>query len=163
MKRLLSFVLTLIACGSLFAAEASFSLDHTVKSLMNSNVTIYALRLTATNTTVVNLYDNNTNNIIYTNQAYTVKMSYATNLVSSYTNTAGIITSTVTNSGLYIGTLSVAANTNNSMPIFKSISVPANGITEITGLSLAVARGITATSIGSPASNATLTVTYGAP
>ena len=102
---------------------------HIVKLILTGN---------GTSAAAVRLYDNNTNGgfaYIYTNAAYSSRGYYTTNLVSTYTNASGIL-STNTYPGVFTYTNTVASASNN-LVVQWSGSVPVNGVvTFFTDISL---------------------------
>lgn len=159
MKKLFASITALLLASATYAAEVSSAVTMADTWITGGGKTVSGLRLTSTNNITVSLYDSFTNIVHFTNSAYTITQTYATNRVVKTTNTLGVI-QTNTYPGVFTTTLSVAANTNNPLPVLLSISTAPNTTTTISGLNTAFLRGITARSLGSPASNATLTVIY---
>ena len=81
-----------------YAAEITTAVTFGTNWLATGGKVVTGLRLVSTNTMVVSLYDGNTNRNTYTNAAYTTRQTYATNLVSTTTNSLGVIQS-ITNVG----------------------------------------------------------------
>ena len=75
-------------------------------------------------TATVALYDAPSTTLTYTRAAFSVPVSYTTNMVTTYTNINGVSTS-VTNAALYTLTTSVAAATNSYRAV-TTLSIPAN-------------------------------------
>ncbi len=114
----------------------------------SGKLTIVQITASSAAAVTVNFYDAATNQIVYTNAAYTSYSSYVTNITALYTNTQGFI-QTNTTSKLWTYATSVAANTNVSYPIIASVTVPASG-TIVRSFSpyLNIAQGLTASCTG---------------
>lgn len=101
------------------------------------------------------IYDAPTNNILYTNAAYTNIISYATNYVTTWTNYYGA-TNSFTNLSLVDVTNSVAAVTS-SYPARITASIPSNSVVRFDNVNYYFSMGPWITNSGGLLS---LTVTY---
>tara|TARA_R110000868_G_scaffold1366_3_gene10438 strand:+ start:1343 stop:1846 length:504 start_codon:yes stop_codon:yes gene_type:complete len=109
---------------------------------------------TAAGATTVTLFDNSTTATTYTNAAYTTALTYATNITSIITNSAGN-QQTNTFTGYYTTTATTAANTNT----FPSVAAYTAGASLVNGPNVVgfnTVRGLAVTAT----TNATITVTY---
>lgn len=119
-------------------------------------VTQVSLQSPANNTSSVIVYDTTTNLIHFATPAYSVASSYATNLITTYTNFFG---ATVLETNLVLVDITTAMPTNVwTAPTVFNLSAATNGNVNYTALSSYFYRGIWATNSGS--GNATVTVTY---
>lgn len=161
MKRFFTGIaLSLALLINSYAAELTSTLTFGTNWITTGGKTVTGLRLVSTNTMVVSLYDGNTNRNTYTNAAYTTRQTYSTNMVSTTTNSLGVIQS-ITNVGVFSTSLSVAQNTAAPLPVLLSVTCSPNVVTEIEGLAARFIRGIVAaTTSSTPESNAVLTVIY---
>ena len=109
---------------------------------------------TSSGATTVTLFDNSAASSTYTNAAYTSALSYATNMTSIITNSAGNL-QTNTFAGVFTTTTTTAANTNT----FPSLAVYSAAASSVSGpftVNLNTVRGLAVTA----STNATLTVNY---
>lgn len=113
---------------------------------------------TATNATVV-FYDNYTNLTYRIQQPYTNTVSYATNIVTSWTNYFGVV-NTMTNLALVDNTNNVVGLSTNTIPAVMTLSTAASTSTTFDGLGVNYYfhTGIWVTNTGSGA--AAVTITY---
>lgn len=162
MQKIKKYILSLLVGVTLSASAADAA--YTVNNLTNlhyiGNTVIEKLSLTSTGSCVVFLYDNYTNLNTYSNAAYTVTTTYATNLVQIITNSLGNL-QTNTFPSVYTVSSNVAASAVNPLPTLLTVACAANTTTTITGLRLITARGLASTTFGTSATNiGTLLVTY---
>lgn len=120
-------------------------------------LTVISITASSAAAITINFYDAATNQVVYTNAAYTTVASYVTNLTTYYTNTQGYI-QTNTRSALWNYESSVAADTNVAYPIIASVTVPASAtVTKTFSPYLNISRGLTARTSGT---NATANISY---
>ena len=144
-KLLLSLVLL---CG-LKASAATIVVNATTNGfyLISTNrASVYSIQLTGANGGTVRLFDSDTvadpyYGTNYVNAAYTTRILYATNLVTSYVGSNGY-TNWYTNAGIYSLVTTNAANTN-VLPVVAAFSVAAGQQTILDTDALFV-KGITA-------------------
>jgi len=164
MKKIIASLFSLIAAVSLSSA-ASISIavaPSTATNVMGSlfggyaKVTSVTFNCTSSSNATVVVYDSTTNVFTYTNAAYTNITSYATNLVTTWTNYFGVVNS-ATNVNLVDVTNSVAGTTNNYPQRF-SVSALVGTTTTINPTSYIFENGIWATNTS--AGSGTLTVQF---
>ena len=122
----------------------------------NANITQVILSSPTTNATRIRIVDAPTNTFTYTNAAYIQVQTYATNVITSYTNYFGVVNS-FTNLGIIDVTNTVAASTNNYPVRFVAIS-PTNTSSIFQGI-YSFNNGVWATN-ESLGGSVTVTVTY---
>ena len=108
------------------------------------------------NTASITIVDTSTNSLTYVNPAYTQYSSYATNLITTYTNFFGTVQS-LTNLVLVDVSSSVAQSTNLNTVILTATAAT-NSMVAFTPVSFFVSKGIWVTNTGS--GNATVTINY---
>lgn len=113
---------------------------------------------TATNTTVA-LVDCPTNQLTYVVPAYTNVLSYATNIVVSWTNYFGVVNYSTNTYALVRVTNSVASVTNN-YPIRSTISSLGGTTTTTTGVNYWFVNGLWVTNTSGSPGPAAVTITY---
>lgn len=126
--------------------------------LSTNRASVYSVEVTSANPAVITLYDCDsvaapffgTN---YTNAAYTSRIAYSTNLVTSYVGTTGF-TNWYTNAGLFTLTTTNAANTN-ALPSMAAFVV-SGGTYAVYNIDALFARGICATIT----TNASMVINY---
>lgn len=163
MKKLLLIGALVLAS---FAANAA-SLTTTIAaggysnllSGFNGSATVSSIVLTSVSTNVgrVSLIDSPTNSTTYTSPAYDTIATYATNVITRWTNYYGVANS-FTNVGIIDYTNSVAASTNN-YPIRLTAQTGTNSTSLYSGVDYYFVNGVWATNLttGSPI---TVTITY---
>lgn len=164
MKKIIASLFSLIAAVSLSSA-ASVAITiapNTATNVMGSlfggyaKITSVAFTCTSSSNAVINVYDSPTALFTYTNAPYTNITSYATNLVTSWTNYFGVVNS-ATNVNLVDVTNSVAGTTNNYSQRF-SVAALVGTTTTINPTSYVFENGIWATNTS--AGSGTLTVQF---
>lgn len=94
--------------------------------IMSTNrASVYQIEITATANTKVDFYDMDATNAPYwgtnyVNSAYATRVTYSTNLVTSFVGNNGY-TNWYTNVGVYTLTVTNAANTNALSPMFSAV------------------------------------------
>jgi len=156
------FLLTVAAVFVALASQAQqFSTFSTNLSAGTSlclafpvNISSITVGGTSAGATTVTLFDNSAASATYTNAAYTSAITYATNITSIITNSAGNL-QTNTFTGYITTTATTAANTNT----FPSLAVYSAGASSIAGpytVNINTLRGVAVTA----STNATLTINY---
>jgi len=141
------------------AATLSTNLSAvSTNSLIASGVLITEITVANSGAAGVTLgfFDNNLASTVWTNSAYTNRLSYITNLVTSFTNFSGVI-QTNTNSVIYTIDQAYAAATNNRTK-FLTLTV-SNGQTYVYTPTDVLVAGLGLT-ITNTMTNGTLTVKY---
>ena len=151
-------VVALLACALTAQAQTTFStnLSAGTSLVFSYPVAISSVTIAGTSAgaTTVALLDNSAAVSTYTNAAYTSAITYATNITSTITNSAGNL-QTNTFSGYFTTTATTAANTNT----FPSIATYTAGASLVAGpytVGFNTVRGLAVTA----STNATLTITY---
>lgn len=161
MKKL---ILSLLLLGSLVSAQGAI-ISLTIPAagmsnlfLFNSPVRITQITAASAASTAANVgfMDTYTNQLGFTNAAFITTSTYATNVISLYTNYYGA-TNTFTNVAIVDVTNTVAATTW-LYPIKAQIPVPTNTTLQIDALGASFTRGCWVTNSGN--GTATVTVTY---
>ena len=160
-KYIASLIIGLLVCVTSHAATVSLYLQpSTFTNLLvgfNNPVTVSSVTVSPTNNAVtLSLIDTPTNSLTYSNAAYTVGTSYATNYINTWTNFYGVVSST-TNIALIDTTSTVAASTN-SYPVRAIVTAVASTPTRYTGLSAYFGRGLWVQN--NTATNAVIIVNY---
>ena len=139
-----------------YAATLSGTIASGNNSLLTSGYRLLSLDIigAASGNTTVRLYDLSTSVTNLATGAYSTRTSYATNVVTSYTNTVGSIQS-ITNSGLFTLTSTVATNLLEAVRIVDVV-VPPNVLYQL-NMNVPVVKGVSATS----SQTITYTLTYG--
>lgn len=119
-------------------------------------ISVSAATLPTGTNAVLYFYDNNTNDIVYTNAAWVSRTTVSTNVSTVFTNQQGIVQ---TNSypGQYTTLVTNAAATN-TLPLMTSFSVPANSTQEQT-LQVSAIKGAVV-KLSTQVTNVSITVTY---
>lgn len=154
-KKYLSLVIVTASINT-YAATISGTLTNNANSVLTSGYRLLSLDLigAASGNTTVRLYDlaTVTTNLVTTD--YSSRTSYATNVITSYTNTVGSIQS-ITNSGLFTLTSTVDGTTSEGTRIID-IVVPPNVLYQV-NLNVPVVKGVSAFS----SQSISYTLTYG--
>ena len=137
-------------------AAGGFTNLLTLGNSGNANITQVILTSPTTNATRIRIVDSPTNTLTFTNAAYIQLQTYATNVITTYTNYFGVANS-FTNVGLIDVTNTVAATTNN-YPIRFTATSPTNTSSIFTG-TYSFNNGVWATN-ESLGGSVTVTVTY---
>ena len=141
--------------SSLLIPAAGFS--NMLSSFAGSaKITGVFLTSPAANTASITIVDTTTNSLTYVNPAYTQYSSYATNLITTYTNFFGTVQS-LTNLVLIDVSSSVAQSTNLNTVILTATAAT-NSTVAYTPVSFFANKGIWVTNTGS--GNATVTINY---
>ena len=124
----------------------------------NGSLTVKAISVTApaAGSPVLTFIDSPTNQLTYTNSAYTNRISYATNYITSWTNFYGVAQST-TNIALVTTTNAVSASTN-LWPVRFVTAVPTNTTVVFTGVNYYFESGMWVTNSGTGAAGQTAAV-----
>lgn len=123
----------------------------------SANVSSVLLTASSTNIGQVNFVDTYTNSLTYVSPAYSTISSYATNVITTWTNYYGVINS-FTNIGLIDYTNSVSASTN-AFPIRFQAIANTNSSALYGNQSLYFLNGIWATNTALGTVTATITYT----
>lgn len=166
MKKFLLTIGLAVNCASMFAASSASVIMPTATAtnvIGNSAAASGAVKITqivltspANNTATVALYDTWTNIFTYSNAAYSTISSYATNLITCWTNFFGA-TNCITNIALVDYSNYVAAATNNLSPLV-TLTAATNSTVILTDQQYFFNKGAFATNLGS--GNATISVNY---
>lgn len=157
MKKLfLSLLVALGAFGAQAQSTYSASLSAGTSLCLAFPVQISSITVAGTSAgaTTVTLYDNSAASLTYTNAAYTSAITYATNITSIITNSAGNL-QTNTFSGYYTTTATTAANTN-TLPALGVYSAAASSVSGPYTVNFNTVRGL----VVSASTNAVVTVNY---
>lgn len=159
-KYILSLLLTALSLP-LFAAPQTVTVNvgsGQYSNILAASATVIQVTITATTATntSVKLIDSPINALTYTNAAYTSTLSYATNVVSTYTNFFGTTTS-ITNFALVDATYSIAAAVLNC-PVVLQYGAIASTSAQATGVKYNFLQGIWATNTSS--GSAAITIVY---
>ena len=161
-KLLVSTLLGLVAFASTAATVTVNVPANTMSNLMVS--TTFPIKITgvivtattATNTSI-NLMDVSSSSLRRINPAYTNTISYATNLISLWTNYYGV-TFTFTNVALVRVTNNAVAAVTNTVAPTVTLSSAASASTEVNGVSYYFNYGLWATN--TTTAPAAVTITY---
>jgi len=166
MKKFFSIVASVAISYSVFAASSSSVTlpTATITNLLgNSAGAAGSLKITqivvtspANNTATIAIYDTWTNILTYSNSAYSTVSSYATNLITSWTNFFGA-TNYMTNIALIDYSNYVAAATNTLSPLV-TVTVPTNQTLILSEQSYYFNKGAFATNLAT--GTATISVNY---
>lgn len=157
MKKLilsLFVVLTAFAASAQSTFSTNLSAGTSLCLAFPAQISSITVSGTSSGATTVTLFDNSAASSTYTNAAYTSAISYATNVTSIITNSAGNL-QTNTFAGIYTTTATTAANTNT----FPSLAVYSAAASTVSGpftVNLSTVRGLAVTA----STNAVLTVNY---
>lgn len=119
-------------------------------------ITEFVFQNAGTNTGTIYFYDSASNSTNYVQGAYTSYTQYATNITSTFTNTAGIIITNVF-PGVYTSSATVSASTNERPYIIGPIALTGSAATLVEPTPVAPALGLT---VYTTAAAGTLQVTY---
>ncbi len=108
---------------------------------------------------VVSIYDNNTNLLVYTNAAYWSRGYYTTNISAIFTNNQGIVQTNIY-PGIFTYSNYTAAATNNAIPAQWSGSVAANGAVTYS-TSIVTTKGVVIQATGNTVTG--VTISYSTP
>ena len=156
-----AFLLTSAAQATSFVANVAAGTYTNVLSFSPNlgSVTIKNLVIAspATGTAALTFIDAPTNSLTYTNAAYNVRATYATNYISTWTNFYGV-TQSWTNLALIDWTNTVPAGTNFYQAKFVA-SVNTNTTVAYTAINIYFDSGVWVTNSGTAGTTA-VTVTY---
>lgn len=165
MKKIL--LIALVGAGLLLKVHAQSSTvslpvtPGTDTNMFNGSALVQNILWTSTagsgTNSFITLVDSPTNSLVYVQPAITNIYSYGTNVVTTYTNYYGVVTS-LTNFSLIDTTNIIAASTNS----YKTITVAAPGGTSVyvNNPNWIVQYGLWATNTGAATQSGTITVTY---
>ena|SRR3990167_180468 len=159
MKRFILIALfSSIAVASVQSATLSKALVFGTNSISLTPMSIKQVTLTTgtEGATTVNFYDNSRTNIIYTNNAFSTRVSYTTNFTVNYTNANGVVQTNLFD-GVWTASSTTAAATN-TLPVLLSITLPASSTKTLT-VPINTVKGLSATSD----TNATVNIIYTSP
>lgn len=161
MTKLMVIAALLLASVAFSAAKAATATATVTTASTNSLITVgariqsYVVANSSAATCTIKFFDAPSTSLTYTNPAYTNYVSYTTNIVTSYVTYSGV-TNSLTNSGLYSYSSTVAAATNNYRTIV-TLTVPAGETVTYTPTDgTLVSFGLTSTN----STNAAITITY---
>ena len=123
MKKLLTLLIGIFAI-SIASAQTSYVTNNMaagLRTVVNEAVVLQSLSVTGTSNTIVRLYDGPPTNVVGAYSNYTI---FATNRVTTFVGVNGI-TNNFTNTVLYTSLTSVAAATNNAVPLL-TLNIGAN-------------------------------------
>lgn len=144
---LILFVLTLaIAAQAQLIISTNLPATNAVSLLTTNRASVYAIEISSDKAGVVDLYDSDTLadpyfGTNYVNASYVSRLTYATNIVSSYVGTTGV-TNFYTNTGVFTASVTNAASTN-ALPKLVSLAFGAN-VAQTYNIDALFVRGITA-------------------
>ena len=163
MKKLL--IVSLLAVGLAANAGQSSSvvlaLAGSFSNMLSSfsgsaKITSVVVTAPTTSHASIKMIDAITNSLTYVNPAYTMYSSYATNLITTYTNFFGA-TNSITNLVLVDISTAVAISTNLN-PVILTATAPTNSTIVFNPVSFFVNNGIWVTNTGP--TNVTVTINY---
>lgn len=164
MKKYL-IISALLAATALAQAESATTIV-TANSCSNllanfsgsARVTGIVITSEATTANNVKFIDSPSDTLTYVAPAYTSVTTYATNVITTYTNYFGV-TQNITNVALVETVTDVAASTNN-YPVRFQTAVGTNTSVAYTGVNYYFGNGIWATNAATGTGSATVTITY---
>ena len=156
----LGYVSSFAAVGTVTVVLPTASMTNMLGTLVGSAlVTQVIVTAPAANTASINLIDSVTNILTYTNSAYATLGTYATNLITGYTNFFG--TATLLTNLVLVTYSNFVPATAYSYPIPSTITVPTNASIVLPNQQLYFYNAIWVTNLGS--GNATITLNYSKP
>ncbi len=156
-KILALLALFALALPALAQQWSSGSLSAGVTRISATPIEFNYIQLTDSSGAVntITLYDNSSNsstNVVIP-AVSNVRLTYTTNIVTSFTNRAGVV-QTATNAVLFTTTQTIAGTTNEARRLYR-ITLPANGsaVFEPDGLGLGTSFGLNVLSTGAGSYN----------
>lgn len=132
MKKIFAIIFGLSLYASTLFAQTTYTTAPTTATnqvVSTSGMQFALLTITAGASPVtVSFYDSPYGTTVWTNAAYTSRITYTTNITQTYTNREGIIFTNSISNAKWTTTSTVAANTNNSLTAVLTTTIPASGV-----------------------------------
>lgn len=158
----LALSLSLFCLATIIAEAATLTVTLAPGQITNAlptgtRVTQFQLTATTATNVVALIVDSPTNSLVWTNAPFTNTVSYATNIVSSYTDFWGNATLVTNFNALFDNTNNVVLGVTNLYPQRMVISALAGASYKADGVNYYFQNGVTVTNTGSGTESFTFT------